>query len=118
MPKQSKRGSTGPLEASLASVASRVSERVPRDRGSIMVRSTDTDDQFSVEGIGARPRVTRGPTATDPAVMVSGPSAVLRAVLDGELEASRAFAAGEIRVRGDLTYLEAILNDLNLLDCQ
>jgi hypothetical protein len=42
----------------------------------------------------------------------------LRAVLDGELEASRAFAAGEIRVRGDLTYLEAILADLNLLDCQ
>ncbi|HEX2281833.1 MAG TPA: SCP2 sterol-binding domain-containing protein [Thermomicrobiales bacterium] len=118
MPKQANRGSTGPLEASLSSVASRVSERVPRDRGSIMIRSTDTDDQYSVEGIGSRPRITRGPASTDPAVTVSGPSAVLRAVLDGELEASRAFAGGEIRVRGDLTYLEAILADLNLLDCQ
>ena len=118
MPKQSKQESTGPLEATLATCASRVSKRMPRDRGSIAVRCTDTDDQYSVDGIGYRPRVTHGPAATDPAVMVSGPSAVLRAVLDGEMEASRAFATGEIRVRGDLTYLEAILKDLNLLDCQ
>jgi putative sterol carrier protein len=119
MPKKPSKGeSPGPLEASLASCASRVSERMPRGGGSIMVRCTDTDDQYSVEGIGSRPRVTQGTAATDPVVMVSGPSAVLRSVLDGEVEASRAFASGEIRVRGDLTYLEAVLKDLDLLDCQ
>jgi putative sterol carrier protein len=96
-----------------------VSERAPRLDGSIVVRSTDTDDEFSIDGMGPRAKVTRGAhEGRQPVVTVRGPAKVLQAVLDGEMEASRAFASGQIRVRGDLVSLEAVLKDLDLLDCQ
>jgi putative sterol carrier protein len=113
------RKATATLESALSSVASRVSEKAPRATGSVVVRCTDTDEEFSVEGMGQRAKVTKGAQAgQQPVVSVRGPSKVLQAVLDGKMEASRAFASGQIRVRGDLTYLEAVLKDVDLLDCQ
>jgi putative sterol carrier protein len=106
------------LEAALAAAVARVSEKAPRVEGSIVVRSTDSNDEFSIDGMGQRGKVTKGAQESQPVVTVRGPSKVLQAVLSGEMEASRAFASGQIRVRGDLTYLEAVLKDLDLLDCQ
>ncbi|HVL22818.1 MAG TPA: SCP2 sterol-binding domain-containing protein [Thermomicrobiales bacterium] len=106
------------LESALTSAVSRVSATAPRAEGSIVVRSTDSDDEFSIDRMGPRGKVTRGAQESQPVVTVRGPSKVLQAVLSGEMEASRAFASGQIRVRGDLTYLEAVLKDLDLLDCQ
>jgi hypothetical protein len=38
--------------------------------------------------------------------------------MDGRKEASRAFLAGGIRVQGDVPYLEALLKDIGLLQCE
>lgn len=106
------------LESTLASVAGRVSEKAPKSAGPIVLRASDTDEEFSVQGIGPRAKVSKGAPADEPAVTVRGPASVLQSILDGEMEASRAFAHGEIRVRGNLPYLEGLLKDLGLLDCE
>ena len=49
--------------------------------------------------------------------ITSWPSTVLKAIMDGKKEASRAFIAGGIQVQGDLPYLEALLKELGLLQC-
>jgi hypothetical protein len=38
--------------------------------------------------------------------------------MTGQKEASRAFIAGGLQVSGDLTYLESLLKELGLLNCQ
>jgi len=85
--------------------------------GSILVHCTDTDEQFALEGMGGTPRVNRGRGDGPHQVEVRGPAAVLRAVAEGRQEPARALAAGGIRVRGDLRYLEAVLKDAGLLEC-
>jgi putative sterol carrier protein len=114
----SKRRANAPLETTLSSLAARVSEEAPRAQGSIVVHVTDTGEEFSVEGTGKRSKVARSSGKGEPAVQVRGTAEVIRAVLDGEVEASRAFASGGIRVKGDLRYLEGVLKDLGLLQCE
>jgi putative sterol carrier protein len=106
------------LESTIASLAARVSDKAPKSAGPIVLRASDTDEEFSVQGIGPRAKVSKGAPAGEPAVTVRGPSSVLQSILNGEMEASRAFAHGEIRVRGDLPYLEGVLKDLGLLECE
>lgn len=106
------------LESTIASLAARVSDKAPKSAGPIVLRASDTDEEFSVQGIGPRAKVSKGAPAAEPAVIVRGPTSILQSILNGETEASRAFAHGEIRVRGDLPYLEGLLKDLGLLECE
>lgn len=117
MPENKARPKAAKLETTLATLAARVSQKAPRAEGSIVLRATDADEEYSVEGIGRRAKVSRGAGKGEAAVMVQGPASVLQSILDGEMEASAAFAHGDIRVRGDLPYLEGVLKDLGLLDC-
>jgi hypothetical protein len=100
MPEQTE-NATSTLKSALALVLSRASDKVPRSPGCAVVFCTDTDDAFSVEGLGPHIKVinTKGQYEGQPAVTVRGPSPVLRAVLDREMDASRGFPSGEIRVR-------------------
>lgn len=120
MPTKRPKSSARPakLESTIASLAARVTDKAPRAEGSILLRATDTDEEFSVQGVGPRSKVSRGAGKGEPAVQVRGPSSVLQSILDGEIEASRAFAHGEIRVHGNLPYLEGVLKDLGLLECE
>jgi SCP-2 sterol transfer family len=113
----SKARASGGMEAVLLALGGRVSNAVPRAHGSILVHCTDTDEQFALEGMGGTPRVNRGRGDGPHQVEVRGPAAVLRAVAEGRQEPARALAAGGIRVRGDLRYLEAVLKDAGLLEC-
>jgi putative sterol carrier protein len=116
--KSTKARSAPKLESTIASLAGRVSDKAPKSAGPIVLRASDTDEEFSVQGIGPRAKVSKGAPAGEPAVTVRGPASVLQSILDGEMEASRAFARGEIRVRGNLPYLEGVLKDLGLLECE
>lgn len=116
--KKAKARSAPKLESTIASLAARVSDKAPKSAGPIVLRASDTDEEFFVQGIGPRAKVSKGAPAAEPAVTVRGPTSVLQSILSGDMEASRAFAHGEIRVRGDLPYLEGILKDLGLLECE
>jgi putative sterol carrier protein len=102
----------------LESLAGRVRESSTRSAAAIAVTCTDTEEHFTVDGLGRKPTVSRGEPSSPPAVHVRGTSDVINAVLSGELEASQAFARGGIRVRGDLAHLEAVLKELGLLQCE
>jgi SCP-2 sterol transfer family protein len=113
----SKAAGSRTMEAALLALGGRVSKAVPRAHGSIVVHCTDTGEEFALEGMGSAPRVSRGRGNGPHQVEVRGPAAVLRAVAEGRHEPARALAAGGIRVRGDLRYLEAMLKDVGLLEC-
>jgi hypothetical protein len=105
------------MEAALLALGGKVSNAIPRAHGSIVVHCTDTGEEFALEAIGSTPRVNRGRGAGPHQVEVRGPADVLRAIAEGRQEPARALAAGGIRVRGDLGYLEAVLKDVGLLEC-
>jgi SCP-2 sterol transfer family len=105
------------MEAALLAFGARVSSAAPRAHGSIVVHCTDTGEDFALEGTGTMARVNRGRGEGPHQVEVRGPAAVLRAIAEGRQEPARALAAGGIRVRGDLRYLEAVLKDAGLLEC-
>jgi len=115
---KTRRQGSRPLEAAILALGTKVSDAVPKAQGTIAVRCSDTGAEFALEGIGSRPRVTRTRGDGPHQVEITGPEAVLRTVMEGRQEASRALAAGGIRVRGDLPYLEAVLKDLGLLECE
>ena len=116
--RRSGRSPRGTLEASLSRLAGQVGEVVPRTGGSILLRCSDSEEEYRIEGLGQAPRVTRQPGTGHSSVRVTGPASVIQEVLDGRLEASRAVTAGGIRVRGDLEYLESVLKSLKLLQCE
>lgn len=108
---------TRTMEAALVALGGRVSNAVPRAHGSIVVRCTDTGEEYALEGVGGTPRVNRGRGAGPHQVEVRGPAALLKAIAEGRQEPVRALVAGGIRVRGDLQYLETMLKDVGLLEC-
>lgn len=108
------------IERSLADLANRLSGGAPAKRGGILLRCTDSGEEYCVEGSGKRAQVSAGAGASGAPVLVriAGPSAVLAAIMAGRQEASRAFIAGGLQVSGDLNYLESLLKELGLLNCQ
>ena len=105
------------IELSLTAVSRKLSDSTQLKPGSILIRFTDSGEENSIEMTGREARVIRAAPATAPLVEVSGPSKVLKAIMDGRKEASRAFLAGGIRVQGDVPYLEALLKEIGLLQC-
>ena len=106
------------LESALSQFAKRVSNSVPRSAGGILVVCPDTKEEFSLEGLGHSPKVAKQKGNQAPIVQVTGPASKIKDVLEGKVEASRAIASGGIRVRGDLSYLETVLKDAGLLECE
>lgn len=115
-----RRASTATIDQSLGALASRLTGATPIKRGGIVLRCTDSGDEYRVEGSGAAARVRSGGEGGGGPVLVriSGPSAVLAAIMAGKQEASSAFIAGGLQVSGDLGYLESLLKELGLLNCQ
>jgi len=105
------------LESSVAALSGKLTGAVPLKQGTVLIRLTDSGEELSVEGMGRELRMAAAASPGTPLVEISGPSSVIKAIIDGKKEASRAFIAGGLQVRGDLNYLEALLKDLNLLDC-
>lgn len=119
MTKPSMDGTAGEgLKPALSRFAANVSSAVAPEAGGIHICCTDCDDEFSLDNLGRAGRVAQGADAGAPVVRISGPSSVLRDVLDGRLEASEALVRGGVRVRGDLEYLERVLRDAGLLSCE
>lgn len=106
------------LKTALTRFASRVSNQVPAAQGSIHIRCTDCEDEYSVDSLGRSPRVADSLGKGAPIVRITGPSAALRDVLEGKIEAGEALVRGGIRVRGDIEYLESALRDVGLLHCR
>jgi putative sterol carrier protein len=105
------------IESSLTAVSRKLSDSAQLKPGSILIRFTDSGEEYSVETTGREARVIRAAPATAPLVEVHGSSTVLKAIADGRKDAARAFLAGGIRVQGDVPYLEALLKDIGLLQC-
>ena len=101
------------IQKDLVALCGRLSANAPRKRGSIVVHATDLGTEITLEGN----RIAERGSAAPPLVRISAPSSVIKAVMSGQKEASRAFVAGGIQVSGDLVYLEALLKDLGLLKC-
>jgi putative sterol carrier protein len=105
------------IESSLSELSRTLSDSAHLKHGSILIRFTDSGDEYSIETTGREARMIRAAPATAPLVEVAGSSRALKAIMDGRKEASRAFLAGGIRVQGDVPYLEALLKDIGLLQC-
>jgi hypothetical protein len=105
------------LESTLTAFSRRLGDLPQRRQGSILLRFTDSGEEYLLETTGRESRVGAVAVSTTPLVSVSGTSAVLAAIMDGRQEPRRAFMAGGIRVQGDLPYLENLLRELGLLDC-
>jgi len=113
-------GKPAAIEQNLAALASRLSSEVRVKRGGIVVHCTDSGEEYCVQGSGADARVTSGTlgSSTPVLVRIAGPTSVLAAIIAGQKEASRAFAAGGLNVSGDIAYLESLLKNLGLLRCE
>jgi hypothetical protein len=105
------------IESSLTAVSRKLSDSAQLKPGSILIRFTDSGEEYSIETTGREARVIRAAPVTAPLVEVHGSSTVLKAIADGRKDAARAFLAGGIRVQGDVPYLEALLKDIGLLQC-
>jgi hypothetical protein len=105
------------IESSLTALGGKLTGAVALKPGNILIRLTDTGEECRVTGKGRNIKMAQSATAGTPVVEIAGPSSVIKAVMDGTKEASRAFIAGGLQVRGDLTYLEALLKDMGLLEC-
>jgi hypothetical protein len=49
-------------------------------------------------------------------IEVSGDAAVVRAILEGKKDAVKQFAAGGVRIRGDLSYFSDLALELGIID--
>jgi putative sterol carrier protein len=105
------------IESSLTTVSRKLSDSAQLKPGSILIRFTDSGEEYSIEAMGREARMIREAPATAPLVEVSGNSTVLKEIMDGTKEASSAFLDGGIRVQGDVQYLEALLKEIGLLQC-
>jgi SCP-2 sterol transfer family len=117
---KSKKAVPSSIEKRLTALSQKLSDSAPKKRGSILLSLTDSGEEYVLEGAHREAVVKRGADSAEapPLIRITGPSNVLRAVMDGKKEASSAFIAGGIQVSGDLEYLEALLKDLGLLNCQ
>jgi hypothetical protein len=114
----SKKVETSAVEASLTALSRKLEGSALLKQGSILFRFTDSGEECCVESRGREARVTRAASVMSPLVQVSGPAAVLKAIMDGRREVRSAFAAGGIQAQGDLMFLEALLKELGLLQCE
>lgn len=110
--------SSGALSPALTRFAQSVGRGVPAAKGGIHIRCTDCAEQYSVENLGRAARVAQTEAPGAPIVRVTGPSSVLQDVIEGRLAASEALVRGGVRVRGNLAYLETVLRDAGLIDCE
>lgn len=106
------------LKPALSRFANRVSKAVPDVKGSIHVRCTDCEDEYSLDNLGRSPRIAESIGKGAPIVRVTGPSSALADVLEGRIDAAEALVRGGIRVRGNIEYLECVLRDAGLLNCK
>ena len=109
-----------PIAKSLAAFAGRMGAASSVKRGAILVRCTDSEEEYVLDRSGKDAKVSKGASASGVPVLVrvAGPSGVLASIMSGQKEASRAFIAGGLQVSGDLGYLEALLKEMGLLNCQ
>ena len=103
------------LEPLLSNFANRLSRVDGGRKGDIRLRCTDLETEFSLSTKGG---LRSGQGTGTPVVSVSAPAAVVRDVLAGRLDAAQALVGGGVRVRGDLGYLELLLKDAGLLNCE
>ena len=108
------------IDKSLVAFAGRLGGVNLVKRGAIHLRCTDTNEEYILDGTGKHAKMTAGSGIGGAPVLVrvAGPSGVLASIMTGQKEASRAFIAGGLQVSGDLTYLESLLKELGLLNCQ
>jgi hypothetical protein len=106
------------IESSLTAASRKLSDSAQLKHGSILIRFTDSGEDYSIETTGREARMIRAAPASAPLVEVYGSSTILKAIMDGRKEASRAFLAGDIRVQGDVPYLESLLKEIGLLQCE
>jgi hypothetical protein len=114
---RSERNDPSEIESSLMAVSRILSDSAQLKPGNILIRFTDSGEEYSIETREREARMIRAAPATAPLVEVHGSSTVLKAIMDGRKEASRAFLAGGIRVQGDVPYLESLLKEIGLLQC-
>jgi hypothetical protein len=105
------------IETSLTAVSRKLSGSPQLKHGAILIRFTDSGDDYSIETREREPRLTRAAPATPPLVEISGSSIVLKEIIDGRKDPGRAFMDGGIHVQGDVAYLEALLKEIGLLHC-
>jgi hypothetical protein len=105
------------VEASILAAIGKLSGRIRPKPGSILIRFTDSGEETSIEFGERGVTLGRPSNRVSPIVVVSAPARTIASICNGKKEASKAFLAGGIIVRGDLEYFEALLTDAGLLEC-
>lgn len=129
MPKKESKGSakagkgaeagTG-VEDTLSRVAKRIGESPSARTGQIVFHLAGAGGgEYRLDCAPGRAKVTSGAAGLAegaPVLEVTGDAALVRAILDGKKDPLKQFAAGGLRVRGDLRYLSNLALELGLID--
>jgi len=101
----------------LEAITKRFASLEGRKPGAIQFQLTGGESaEFALE-VDERRQVKQiaGKSRLKPSILISGDEKQIRMVLEGKREATRAFLGGGIQVRGDIRYLERVLQELKLL---
>jgi hypothetical protein len=97
----------------------RVAEQLGKSRnlrnGRVVLHLSGTD--YCLDCSDGRAKVVAGSGGDSaPLVEISGDAATIQAILDGRKDALKQFAAGGLRIRGDLRYFSDKALELGILD--
>ena len=106
------------LKDSIARLAQKLDASTATKQGQIILHLSGSDGgDFRLDcGAGKTTVATAGLTEARPLIEVTGDATVVRAILDGKKDPLKQFAAGGLRVRGDLRYFSDLALELGIID--
>lgn len=112
-----KTGAQSAAFKALEAITKRFASVETREPGAIQFQLTgDEGGDFALEVDNRRQvKQTAGNSQQKRKILVTGDGDKVRMVLEGKRDPAKAFLAGGIQVRGDIRYLERVLQELKLL---
>jgi putative sterol carrier protein len=106
-----------PAYTALEAITRRLAAGQARKPGAIQFRLTGEESgELAVEVDSRRQvKLIEGASERQPQSLVTGDGKRIRMVLEGKQDAASAFLAGGIQFRGDIRYLERLLQELELV---
>ncbi len=105
------------LGEAVVNTAKKLARTKARSPGAIQFELSGRQGGAFEINVDRRLRVTcrKGPSRRKPRIRIVGSDKNVRMVLEGKRDARKAFFAGGLQVRGDIRYLERLLEDLKLM---
>lgn len=104
-------------EKAVAKIAKKLGGMAARKAGAIQFELSGGQGGDFLIDVDSRLRVKhrKGRAQDKPRIRVTGRGKDVRMVLEGKRDPRKAFLAGSVQVRGDIRYLERLLEDMKLM---